>query len=242
MSLAIIAAAGNGSRMLSDIPKPLTLLPNGNTFLDHLTKKLKKVVDHVVVVTNLQVLNHPNFIRDDSLSYRVQPQATGMGDAVFCASDLILQHDEILVVWCDQVGITNELIETALNVHRSIKSNSHMTVPMISKESEYIHISLLDNQISQIFQAREGDQVPNPSLNDVGLFVFSSGPNLIERWVDGGRKFSKGRLTGEYNFLPFLTYLGLSNWSLRRVEANQQDGIGVNTQDDFIKATAIVLE
>ncbi len=242
MSLGIIAAGGKGSRMESNLPKPLTLLPDGNTFLDSMIKKVKSAVDQVVVVSNLQVMNHPKFVKDKDCFYRIQLEATGMGDAVFHASDLINEHEEILIVWCDQIGITNETLGKTLDTHRTFKSDFHMTVPLVSKETQYIHVSQSNGRIDKIHQAKEGDIVPYPSISDIGLFVFSSGSNLLLEWASGGREYSKGKLTSEYNFLPFLAYLGLNKWNFQKVDANPKDGIGVNTQKELIEGIASIQE
>jgi bifunctional N-acetylglucosamine-1-phosphate-uridyltransferase/glucosamine-1-phosphate-acetyltransferase GlmU-like protein len=236
MTLAIIAAGGKGTRMKSKVPKPLTLLPNGDTFLFSMVKKLEPLVEQVVVVTNPQVMSDPRHQIDKKSIYRIQVEATGMGDAVFCASDLIKNHEEVLILWCDQIGITAETITKTIEMHRNMKSDSCMTIPVLTKETQYIHIDYSEMCINEIYQSKEGDSVPLPSKSDIGLFMFSSGANLVSAWEEGGREYSRGRLTQEYNFLPLLKYLSLNDWSFQEVEASLRDGIGINTQEELISA------
>jgi bifunctional N-acetylglucosamine-1-phosphate-uridyltransferase/glucosamine-1-phosphate-acetyltransferase GlmU-like protein len=236
MSLGVIAAGGNGTRMNSNVPKPLTLLPDGDTFLDRMIKKFEGIVDDIVVVTNLAVMNHPKFTRNSNCLYRIQPHATGMGDAVFCASDLINDHDEILILWCDQIGVTRETILKTIDAHRKVNSSSHATIPSLRKDTKYIHIDYAEHHVKGIYQAREGDDVPVPSTSDIGLFMFSSGPNLLSAWAEGGREHSQGKITKEFNFLPFLTFLDSIGWSFQILEATPNDGLGVNTQEELINA------
>jgi bifunctional N-acetylglucosamine-1-phosphate-uridyltransferase/glucosamine-1-phosphate-acetyltransferase GlmU-like protein len=205
-------------------------------------KKIEGIVDNIVVVTNLAVINDPKFRRNPNCLYRIQPHATGMGDAVFCAADLINDHDEILILWCDQIGITRETLLKTIDAHRNVNSNTHGTIPLLSKETKYIHIDFVEHHIKEVYQAKEGDDVPVPSTSDIGLFMFSSGPNLIAAWTEGGREHSQGKFTKEFNFLPFLTYLDSIGWSFQKVEATLSDGMGVNTQEELIKALNVTRE
>ncbi len=231
--IAVIAAAGNGKRMNSQIPKPLTRLPNGKTFLDHLIEKLDGLVDKIVVVTNSKIFEHPSFTTDTRCVYRFQEQATGMGDAVFCASDLIANEQNIVIVWCDQIGLTRKTLKESIAIHLNRKSDSHITLPLLTKNSQYIHIEHSMSKISDILQAKEGDLVPTPSVNDVGLFIISSGENMLEKWKNGGRSYSQGPISNEYNFLPFLKFLSINGWELDTVQAVDNDGIGVNTASEL---------
>ena len=236
MRLAIIAAGGKGTRMNSGIPKPLTALPDGNTFLSSMINRISPFVDQIAVVISLDVLNHPKFKVEPKCAYVTQLQATGMGDAVFCASEMINSSEEIMVAWCDQIGITPETIAKTFDSHRDTKSSTHMTIPVLMKETRYIHIDQSDGKISRVLQSKEGDVVPSPSRSDVGLFLLSSGSNLISAWSNGGREFCRGKLTKEYNFLPMLPYLNSIGWSAQTIDATPKDGVGVNTQEELSNA------
>jgi bifunctional UDP-N-acetylglucosamine pyrophosphorylase/glucosamine-1-phosphate N-acetyltransferase len=236
MRLGIIAAGGKGTRMNSAIPKPLTVLPDGNTFLSSMIKRINPFVDQIAVVTSLDVLNHSKFKVDSKCAYVTQLQATGMGDAVFCALEMINESKEIMILWCDQIGITSETIAKTCESHRKVKSNSHMTIPVLSKTTRYIHIDESNGKINRILQAREGDTVPTIGRSDIGLFLFSSGSNLTAAWSNGGREFCRGQRTNEYNFLPMLPYLSSIGWSAQTIEATPKDGVGVNTQEELSQA------
>lgn len=234
--LGIIAAAGLGSRMQSDRPKPLTLLPNGESFLSTAIRKLSSHVDELVVVTSNVVLAHPDFSKTEGCHYRIQSDPTGMGDAVFSVSDLIATHNDLMIMWCDQIGITEETIAKTIKVHDSNHDNNRMTVPLLWKKSRYINFQLKDNRIEEILQAKEGDIISESTQSDIGLFLLSNGSQLVTHWLEGGREFSRGKVTSEINLLPFLKYLNLNGWNFYKVEATDLDGIGVNTNGELIEA------
>jgi bifunctional N-acetylglucosamine-1-phosphate-uridyltransferase/glucosamine-1-phosphate-acetyltransferase GlmU-like protein len=234
--LGIIAAGGLGTRMGSDLPKPLTLLPSGKTFLSTAIEKLIPQVDEIAVVTSMAVQNHKNFFRDERCNYRIQMHPTGMGDAVFSAADLIAVHEDVLILWCDQVGITEQTISNTIAAHKSLEKDFKCTIPLVTKSSMYTHFEFRDGHLENVFQAREGDSAPEPCNSDVGLFLCTGGKEFITAWIDGGREFSRGRSTLEYNFIPFLKFLGTIGWAFRAVEAQEMDGVGVNNPNELHKA------
>ena len=233
--LAIIAAAGRGTRMKSQLPKPLTRLKNGKTFLDSLVEKVDGTVDEIVIVINDELLSHPLFVKNSRCVYKIQSEPTGMGDAIFCAREEILEHENIIVAWSDQVGLTKNTLEETSRLQKSLNLENHITIPVLPKTNGYIHIEHEDNKIIGIYQSREKDVVPSPSLSDVGLFGLSGGLDLISKWENGGRDFAFGRETHEYNFLPFLHYLSTQSWSVEFIAATLSDGYGVNTKGELIE-------
>lgn len=239
--LGIIAAGGLGKRMGSNLPKPLTLLPSGKTFLSAAVEKLFPLVDEVAIVTSMAVLNHKDFISNEGCSYRIQLYPTGMGDAIFLASDLIVDHGDVLILWSDQVGITVETVADTIAAHKKSKADLKCTIPLLTKSSMYTHFEVGKGKLEYVLQAREGDIVPKPSNSDVGLFLCSGGKDFVQAWVSGGREFSRGRRTLEYNFTPFLSYLSSTGWAFQSVEAQEIDGVGVNDLNELRTASKRLL-
>jgi hypothetical protein len=159
-----------------------------------------------------------------------------MGDAVFTVSDLIKQHDDVMIMWCDQIGITTETISRTTDLHKSQGGANQITIPLLWKDSGYIDFQIKNGCIDRILQAREGDVVSEIAHSDIGLFLLSNGAQLVANWFDGGREFSRGIVTSEYNFLPFLKFLNSNGWNLNCLEAVETDGIGVNSTEELIKA------
>jgi hypothetical protein len=111
-----------------------------------------------------------------------------------------------------------------------------MTIPLLWKNSKYIHFQIKDGRIEKILQVKEGDIISDLAQSDVGLFLLSNGSQLVTKWFDGGREFARGKVTSEFNFLPFLKYLNSNGWRFNRVEAIDIDGIGVNTRAELVEA------
>jgi hypothetical protein len=159
-----------------------------------------------------------------------------MGDAVFTAGDLIELHCDVLIIWCDQIGITEETIARSIASHNYGGSNRKMTIPLLLKSSKYIEFQIDDGHLLKVRQTKEGDFVSDLAPSDIGLFIVSDGKEFLSTWLDGGREYSKGQITSEYNFLPFLEYLDSKGWVLNEVVASESDGLGVNTQEELVQA------
>jgi bifunctional N-acetylglucosamine-1-phosphate-uridyltransferase/glucosamine-1-phosphate-acetyltransferase GlmU-like protein len=233
--LGVIAAGGKGTRMNSYVPKPLTKTSKGETFLDLQINKLLLQVDELIIIVSQEVMNHPDFIKDKNCDYLVQESPTGMGDAVFVAADYISQHEDIVILWADQVGLTKETILNSIDLHRTKSSHQKITIPVIKKNDGYIDLCFKGNELEKVLQAREGDLISPPNLSDVGFFCISTNGVLVNEWFHGGREYSRGKVSGEYNLLPFFAYLSGRGWGTQVLNATHLDGFGVNTHNDLIR-------
>jgi hypothetical protein len=72
--------------------------------------------------------------------------------------------------------------------------------------------------------------------SDIGLFIISNGKELLSTWLEGGRAYSVGRISSEFNFLPFFEYLDSKGWVFNEVAAIESDSFGVNTQQELLQA------
>ena len=83
-NIAIILAAGKGSRMNSSIPKPLQEVA-GRSILDHILYNIKSAgFDETIVVINKDHLNFFEYLNasDENIKISFQENQLGTGDAV----------------------------------------------------------------------------------------------------------------------------------------------------------------
>ncbi|MGL5255419.1 MAG: bifunctional UDP-N-acetylglucosamine diphosphorylase/glucosamine-1-phosphate N-acetyltransferase GlmU [Proteocatella sp.] len=110
MSLkVIILAAGQGTRMKSELPKVMHRVCN------------KPMLEHVINNTDIDnseavvVIGHKSeFIREyfkDSVNYAYQTEQLGTGHAVMMANDHITDNDEVLIICGDTPLIEKEILE-----------------------------------------------------------------------------------------------------------------------------------
>lgn len=237
---ALIPAAGKGSRLGLDVPKILVPLTATKKIWHVLYEKISPKVDHVHVIVSPEgfELFQQQLQTDDlsgKVSVSVQEKAIGMGDAIFGSIEHWQDFDNILVVWGDQVNISDQTLEETVILQLSTSGNA-MTLPMNLVSQPYVQY-LFDNNhtvLQKVLQSREGDQCDAKGYQDVGVFSLST-DKIIDDWREFLRSIEKGKKTQEINFLPFLPFLSSEKkWPINLVMVGDPDeSRGINTQEDL---------
>ena len=235
MILAIVPAAGRGSRLGGEIPKALITPPNYDKNLIQIAiSKLLKFSDKVTVVVSPSLLSNSNWKSISPAGYLVQEKPTGMGDAIFVCKDEIESAKIIVIVWADQIGISEETITNAIMKLTSEESPSFV-IPSIQVKNPYVEYVWLGNKLMKVLQSREGEKTNSKGFTDVGCFVLTGGKKLTEMWDKYCKLIPLGELTNERNFIPFFKYLSDFGWHGFITNAQQNDRIGINTPSDLKK-------
>lgn len=237
MTCAVIPAAGRGSRLGLDRPKILAPLSASDTVWSVLRRKLLAVVDHVHVVLSpegeplfRQLLDNEN--ATDRVSTSIQPMPIGMGDAIFRCYDVWSNAATLLVIWGDQVFISDQTLSAALALHGG--SPHTLVLPLVPLPEPYVqYIFSPDGGLKTIRQSREGDRCEPGGWNDIGTFVLSVG-GLREAWERYLATDPCGQVTGEVNFLPFLPFLSSAGWRVRHFTVEDaREARGINSAEDL---------
>ena len=228
----VIAAAGRGSRLSSNVPKALFPLDHdGTTMLEHQVGKFISLGLSAYPVVSPGVLSALGQGHKLSSSVYVQEIPTGMGDALFSARDVIAGSERVLFTWVDQLGLTTDTISAALRGLGT--SNRRYVVPCLSKEESYTGLDWGETGVSAAYESREGDVVPQDVVSDVGLFAFTDGAKLVAEWDEFRLTGNRGAITGEINFLKFLPWLTKKGWLGQQIDAKPTDGLSVNTPEEL---------
>ncbi|GAA0553957.1 NTP transferase domain-containing protein [Actinomadura livida] len=233
---AVVPAAGRGTRLGLDVPKIMVEIADGATVWDLLYRALRPSVDHVHVVvapaaeTRFHRLAAAEIARG-AVSVSVQREPTGMGDAVFGASGHWESHGGILVVWGDQVNLTRGTVRRVVDAHLRAPG---LTIPLVPMPDPYVEYELSGGRLLRVRQSREGDACRPGGLSDVGVFCLGTA-GLAAAWRDYLAAASRGAMTGEVNFLPFLAYLSLVRGrDVTAVHVDDPDEArGINTAADL---------
>lgn len=237
---AVIPAAGRGSRLGMDVPKLLAPLGSSQTVWDALYATIAPFVQHTRVILHpsmvtrfeTHLLAHPP--EPASVSYALQETPRGMGDAVFCGYSTWQQFTDVLVVWGDQVFVSQATIEKTLSSQKSAKPPA-LSLPLCRQAAPYVEYIFNDaRQIVRVLQSREGDACRPNGLSDVGVFALST-RGLAAAWEAYQNHGQRGTRTDELNFLPFLSYLSAScAWQTQWFEIEDvRESRGINTPEDL---------
>ena len=228
---AVIPAAGRGSRLGSDLPKILQPLTDRDTIWSVLHAKLAPLVDHIHLVLSPDgdVAFPP---LPPNVSRSIQPAPLGMGDAIFGASATWTKFDAVLIVWGDQVFVSTDTLQRALDALSS--PERHAVLPVTRMKRPYVEYLFDQTRLTKVLQTREGDQTAADGFSDVGTFLLGT-RGLSEAWTDYLAQAPRGAASGEINFLPFLPFLSAQGWTMTALEVpDAVEARGINTQEDLI--------
>ncbi len=246
---AVVPAAGRGTRLGVQTPKVFVPIFPSITIWDVIHDKLSQLVDHTVLVLSQDgqdylKKNHANFNPEsfDKTEIGLQSTPLGMGDAIFCVSDLWSKYENILIVWGDQFNLSLHTLQTCLDLH-STQGTTSLTLPVVRTPSPYVeYIFDSSGSLTKVRQTREGDQCEPNGFSDIGVFLLSGGSTLCEEWHRYRTTSASGSATGEINFLPFLAYLSsIAKWPVARYETKDPtEAVGINTPDDLAFARQLL--
>ena len=223
---AVIPAAGRGTRLGTDLPKVFAPLSETQTVWSVLQGKLSPVVDHIHLVLSPEGAQHA----PAGISFSIQPQPIGMGDAIFRGHDVWSDYDAILVVWGDQVFVSPDTLARAV---AALKPGRRAVLPVTRQPQPYVEYLFNEGHLAQVLQSREGDATSPNGFSDVGTFLLNT-EGLKTAWQAFLASAPRGAGTGEINFLPFLPFLSREGWAITSLEvADATEARGINTPEDL---------
>ena len=204
--------------------------------LEHLLRRHGPYVDRVVVVVAPSALDaFSSFTAKHAapIDLIVQPQPTGMLDAITIASPLVSAYGpgRVAVTWCDQIAITSATVERLARQVMSSPSAA-LVFPTLEVDRPYIHFDRDDRgQIVGVRQRREGDRMPDRGETDMGLFDLSLDAYLGKLPVFASDAAASTG-TGERNFLPFIPWLAARAQVATIPGTAIIETVGINTPEE----------
>jgi bifunctional UDP-N-acetylglucosamine pyrophosphorylase / glucosamine-1-phosphate N-acetyltransferase len=226
---AVIPAAGRGTRLGADGPKILTPLTERDTIWSILHAKLAPLVDHIHLVLSPEgAAAFPPLPTNVSVS--VQPEPTGMGDAIFHGHEVWSRYDAVLIVWGDQVFVSQDTLRRTL---AAMTPGQSAVLPVTRMATPYVEYVFDGPKLTEVRQTREGDATTPNGYSDVGTFLLAA-RGLDDAWKDYLAQAPRGQATSEINFLPFLPFLSVRGWAVTPLEVTDvTEARGINTKDDL---------
>jgi galactokinase/CTP:molybdopterin cytidylyltransferase MocA len=178
----VIVAAGKGTRTRVtglDVPKPLALVLGMPAIL-HVLRNTRSALGTtrppIVIVSPNSEAETRDALLSEEVTFVVQPEALGTGDAVMCAHKEM--HDfrgRALVIWATQPVIRPETMERSLKL-ADLFDDYEMILPTGLKEKPYA--PLLRDDRGRVCSSREThlESAPCPEFGEsnIGLFLLKS--------------------------------------------------------------------
>ena len=229
---SVIPAAGKGSRLGGNCPKIFTEIYEKKTIWNILNSKLNKFIEHHCLVLNPDSYRQYGHKITPETKISIQKKPIGMGDAIFQGYEHWSLSPYVLIVWGDQVHVSEETIKKVIDSFG--ENENQIVLPIVRQEKPYVEYIFSSDKLVEIKQSREGDITTPNGYSDIGVFGLSTS-GLKAHWENFSQKNTLGSGTGEINFLPFLVYLSnVANWEIFKIIIDDVDeSRGINTPEDL---------
>lgn len=236
--MAVILAAGKGTRMKSQLPKVLHPI-SGISMVEHVIRAVKdSQVEDVVTIIG----NGADLVKDrlgDLTRFALQEEQLGTGHAVLQAEDLIGNEEGHTLVICGDTPLLQGETLTALFDHHE-ESGAKATILTAQAEDPTGYGRVLRDTSGQVIKIVEQKDANSEELAvkeiNTGTYVFEN-RSLFAALKQIGNENAQG----EY-YLPDV--VGILNAGGHRVSAYSmtdiQDAIGVNDRIALAKAQGLM--
>lgn len=236
--IALILAAGKGTRMKSDLPKVIHKV-NGVPMV----KKIMSVLEEIKIEKNILILGHG---KEEVLKvlgdveYVVQNEQLGTGHAVMMAKDKLQGYDGDVMVLCgDTPLLTRETLEMLHDYHKKSGATTTILTSIYENPFGYGRIIKKDGKVQGIVEEKEAtDTIKQIKEVNAGVYCFNSKELLkaLDRIDNNNDK-------GEY----YLTdVIEIQTKAGKLIEAfllgDNREILGVNSKVELSQATEILRE
>ena len=239
--VAVIPAAGRGSRLGFELPKPLVPI-NGRPMIAHVLQLYAPHADRAIVVVSpasragvIEAAGHSGV----PVTVAVQERPTGMLDAILLARGELerLRPRRVLISWCDQVAMSPATVAAVVQAARA-EPEPALVLPTCRSESPYVHLCRDDaGRIVDVLHRREGDAMPQAGESDAGVFDLSL--HAFTGWLpEYAATPAIGARTGETNFVPFVAWAAARGTVVTIPCREPEEAVGINTPEELARIEA----
>ncbi len=242
-SIAVILAAGAGSRMRSTLPKPLHPIA-GIPMLGHVVRAVRSAgVDEVVVVAS------PALQSDDQwreftadVTVAIQDDAFGTGDALRSALPCLGHADTLVVAFADHPLLLGTSLEALLSAKAQPGVRCALLACVLDDAAGYGRVARDDHgRVVGVVERKDDD----PSLREGPTEVNSGMMALDAGWArDAVARLTPSPTTGEL-YLTELIRMAVDvqvgePWPVVAVQGRHEELVGVNDRVDLARADALM--
>jgi bifunctional UDP-N-acetylglucosamine pyrophosphorylase/glucosamine-1-phosphate N-acetyltransferase len=235
-----ILAAGHGTRMNQEIPKPLTPV-DGKPILQYLMESIDASGvddDPVVVIGGEDERLCDAFDRD--CTYAVQEEQLGTAHAVASAREQLEGADAVVVLYGDHPFIKPESLQALHEKHKE----SQATITMMTAEVPNFdgwHCAftswgrILRDEDGSIIGIREYEDASEEErvIKEVNPSLFCFDCDWLWENID---KIGNENAQGEYYLTDLIALAFEQGEDIASLKINPEEAIGINTQEDKKRA------
>lgn len=234
--VAVIMAAGKGTRMKSKLPKVMHSLA-GKTLIEHVLD----MVDHAGIKRSLVIVGHGRESIEACINKRaemvVQTEQLGTGHAVMQAIPYLDDNQTILVLSGDQPLLRSETIEALIELHQAQKASATVLTAYMEQPFGYGRIIKEGENLVKIVEEKDATSAErNIKEVNTGTYCFR-GLALKEALT----KITTQNAQGEYYLTEvFDILLKHEKKVLTYCTPNSHEALGINSRSQLAEAEGII--
>ncbi|MBX7350913.1 bifunctional UDP-N-acetylglucosamine diphosphorylase/glucosamine-1-phosphate N-acetyltransferase GlmU [Clostridium chauvoei] len=234
---ALILAAGQGTRIKSDLPKVLHKVA-GKEMVNHVidTMRKAKIQDVNVIIGKGAELVKKN-TESRTVSYSVQAEQLGTGHAVKCAIDFLKDKKGTVGIFCgDAPLIKSETVERLFEEHENNNNSATLLTSIVEDPTGYGRVIRENDEVLKIVEHKDcNEEELKVNEMNAALYCFN-----IEELLESLDKLSNNNNQGEYYLTDVIGILKEQGKKVGAVVIDYEETIGVNSRVQLAEAEQIL--
>lgn len=235
----IILAAGEGTRMKSNLPKVLHPIC-GKPMIDYIIDSVRSVGVHKIII----VIGHKSELVKKSLKgveFIKQDRLLGTGDAVVRTAKLILNDSniqDILILYGDTPLLRTKTIKNILNTHRTHNASCTLLTAQLKNPTGYGRIKRSsNNNIVKIIEELDAS-IYDKVIEEINVGVYCFNKTVL---FEALKKIIPENEKKEYYLTDTIEVIARSGRKIASLLLDDPDEfLGVNTRVELSQAERII--
>lgn len=234
---ALILAAGQGTRIKSDLPKVLHKVC-GKEMVNHVidTMRNAKIDDiDVIIGKGAELVKEKTASRN--ISYSLQEEQLGTGHAVKCAIDFLKGKKGIVGVFAgDAPLIKPETVEKLFNTHIENNNSATLLSSIVEDPTGYGRIVRAGDEVLKIVEHKDCTE-EELKINEMNAAIYCFD---IESLLSSLEKLSNDNKQGEYYLTDVIGILKAEDKKVGALSIDYEETIGVNSRVQLAESEEIL--
>ena len=234
---SLILAAGQGTRIKSDLPKVLHKVC-GKEMVNHVIDTMRKanIEDiNVIIGKGADLVKEKTSSRN--VSYALQEEQLGTGHAVKCAIDFLRGKKGVVGVFCgDAPLIKAETVDNLFKTHIENKNSATLLSSIVEDPTGYGRVVRENDEVLKIVEHKDFTE-EELKINEMNAAIYCFD---IEKLLNSLDKLSNNNNQGEYYLTDVIGILKEEGNKVGAVTIDYEETIGVNSRIQLAEAEGIL--
>ena len=235
---AVILAAGQGTRIKSNIPKVLHKVC-GKEMVNHVIDNMREagIEDVNVIIGNGSELVKES-TKDRNVSYSLQEEQLGTGHAVKCAKEFLQGKDGVVAVFTGDAPLTRvETIENLIKEHIEKGNKATLLSAYVDDPTGYGRIIRDDNkEVLKIVEHKDcNEEELKVNEMNAGMYCFD-----IKSLLSSLEELNNNYVQGEYYLTDVIWILKDKKEKVGALVTDYEDTLGVNSRAQLAEVEKVL--